>query len=115
MKKSIVIPGALLLVVNILAGLILTKYAWFNVIMSSCVIILTTIFLSVLCLSNVRSAYRISLISLFIFNGFVSFVLSLFSKSAFQDNWCLVVIILLFLIQSIVWIICNAMTNRIKQ
>jgi hypothetical protein len=115
MKKSIAIPGVLLLVINILAGLILSKYSWFNVILSSCVIILFTLLINFLYASNLRTAFRISLISLFLVNGIASFVLSVLSPDSFQDNWYIITILILIALQSIFWVICNTISNKVKE
>lgn len=115
MKKSIVLPGAIILVLNIVLGLILSKYELYNVCVSSVVIALTVVMLNLLYSTNLRSAFRISLISLFIFNGIVSIILSILSPSTFTDNGYLIAIIALFAIEAVVWVICNSISKSVKQ
>ena len=114
MKKAIVLPSAILIIVNVLLGLILSQYSWFNVVMSSVIILLSAVLIHFLYSSNIKSAFKISLTTLFIFNEIVAAILGILSPASFKDNWYLIVVIALFAIELIVWAVCSAVSSKVQ-
>lgn len=111
MKKGLLIFGIILLISNILIGLIVSSYETFNVCLTSVVIIATTLLLGWLSSSNLKDAFKISLTVLFSFLGLVEFVLGLVAPSQFEDNWYLVVIIVLIIIESL-FVISSSLASK---
>ena len=111
MKKGLLIFGIILLISNILIGLIVSSYETFNVCLTSVVIIATTLLLGWLSASNLKDAFKISLTVLFSFLGLVEFVLGLVAPSQFEDNWYLVVIIVLIIIESL-FVISSSIASK---
>lgn len=111
MKKGLLIFGIILLISNILIGLIVSSYETFNVCLTSVVIIATTLLLGWLSSSNLKDAFKISLTVLFSFLGLVEFVLGLVAPSQFEDNWYLVVIIVLIIIESL-FLISSSLASK---
>lgn len=111
MKKGLLIFGIILLISNILIGLIVSSYETFNVCLTSVVIVATTLLLGWLSSSNLKDAFKISLTVLFSFLGLVEFVLGLVAPSQFEDNWYLVVIIVLIIIESL-FVISSSMASK---
>ena len=111
MKKGLLIFGIILLISNILIGLIVSSYETFNVCLTSVVIIATTLLLGWLSSSNLKDAFKISLTVLFSFLGLVEFVLGLIAPSQFENNWYLVVIIVLIIIESL-FLISSKITSK---
>lgn len=107
MKKGLYLFGAILLVANILIGLITTSYETFNWILSSVVIIATIVLLGWLSSSSLRDAFKISLSFLFSFLGLVEYILAIVAPSQFADNWYLIVIVGLIIIESLFVIASN--------
>lgn len=100
-----------MLISNILIGLIVSSYETFNVCLTSVVIVATTLLLGWLSSSNLKDAFKISLTVLFSFLGFVEFVLGLVAPSQFEDNWYLVIIIVLIIIESL-FVISSSLASK---
>lgn len=111
MKKGLLIFGIILLISNILIGLIVSSYETFNVCLTSVVIIATTLLLGWLSSSNLKDAFKISLTVLFSFLGLVEFVLGHIAPSQFENNWYLVVIIVLIIIESL-FVISSSLASK---
>ncbi len=111
MKKGLLIFGIILLISNILIGLIVSSYETFNVCLTSVVIIATTFLLEWLSSSNLKDAFKISLTVLFSFLGLVEFVLGLIAPAQFKNNWYLVVIIVLIIIESL-FVISSSLASK---
>lgn len=107
MKKGLYVFGAILLIANVLIGLIATSYETFNWILSSVVIIATIVLLGWLSASSLKDAFKISLSFLFSFLGLVEYILAIVAPSQFADNWYLIVIIGLIVIESLFVIASN--------
>lgn len=107
MKKGLYVFGTILLIANILIGLIATSYETFNWILSSVVIIATIVLLGWLSSSSLKDAFKISLSFLFSFLGLVEYILAIVAPSQFADNWYLIVIIGLIVIESLFVIASN--------
>lgn len=102
MKKTILFATLAVLVVNILAGLLLSGYHTFNVLATSLVIVLTTTLMYITECITMKDAFRVSLPFVFAFLGLVMFLLMLFSKSQLQDNWRVIVSLIIILVEVIV-------------
>ncbi|MCR4827742.1 MAG: hypothetical protein K5882_12460 [Bacteroidales bacterium] len=107
MKKGLYVFGAILFVANVLIGLIATSYETFNWVLSSVVIIATIVLLGWLSSSSLKDAFKISLSFLFSFLGLVEYILAIVAPSQFADNWYLIVIIGLIVIESLFVIASN--------
>ena len=106
MKKAILITSAILLTLNIIFGLILSSYDWFNVAVSSGIIILTVF----LCLLADRATIK-DLVLFFII-GLIQYILAVFMPSAFTDNWIFIAIIVLFGIEAILLTCANIVSKK---
>ena len=114
MKQIIIVIGIILLVANLLFGLILSSYEVFNLFVSSLVIVATTALLFCLNVIILKDGFKISLHVLFSILGAIEFVLSLFSSKTFENNWFLLVIVLSLAVQSIILLITNKVSIKIK-
>ena len=101
MKKTILFATLAILVVNILAGLLLSSYHTFNMLATSVVIVLTTTLMYITESITMKDAFRVSLPFTFAFLGLVMFLLMFFSKHQLQDNWCVIVSLVLLLIEAL--------------
>lgn len=111
MKRLTLILGSIFLVANFLFGLILTAYAQFNMWLNCGVVLTNTILLYALQFIKLRDAYYISLSLLVIFFGLVEFVLGLFAPNDFENNWYLIVLIILIVIEAIQLILAHYVSN----
>jgi len=115
MKNITLIVGVILLVANILFGLILMVYPTLNCALNCVVIAATTALLYAMRCIHLRDAFYVSLSMIFTFFGFVEFMLGLFAPEKFQDNWYLIVVILLLVFEGIVLTITNIISSRIAE
>lgn len=115
MKRLILITGSIFLAANVLFGLILTAYPTFNCCLNSVVIAATTALLYAIQCIRLRDGFFIPLSMLFAFFGFVEFILGLLAPDKFQDNWYLIVVILLLVFEGVVLTLTNIVSNRIPE
>lgn len=114
MNKLVIIISACLLVVNVLAGLIISAYEPFNVCFSSSAIVVTAILLCLLNTVQLKDAFRVSLAFLFSFCGLVEFILGCSCYPSFIDNGCLIAALLIVVGEVAVLLICRLTSKSIK-
>ena len=114
MKKLTIIIAAILLSVNLLAGLLLSFYEPFNLCFTSIVIIATTVLICLLDTIQMKTAFAISLSGLFHFGGFVGFILGCVSPSQIQDTGYVIAAVLGFAIEVGILLICNYTSKKIE-
>lgn len=114
MKKLTVIIAAILLAVNLLAGLLLSAYEPFNICFTSIVIIATTILICLLDTIRLKTAFAISLSGLFLVGGLAGFILGCVSPSQIEDNGCIIAAVLGFAVEIAILLICNFTSQKIK-
>lgn len=115
MNKAIITISSVLVAVNLLCGLIVTAFGWFNIIISTLIIVLTTILLlAVFNLMNLKDGYKVSLSFIIPILGVIEYVLSVFMPNRMSDNWCLILIILLFLAEVVIVSVAQTVSNKIR-
>ena len=114
MKKLIIIIAAILLAVNLLAGLLLSAYEPFNICFTSIVIIATTILICLLDTIRLKTAFAISLSGLFLVGGLAGFILGCVSPSQIEDNGCIIAAALGLAVEIAILLICNFTSKRIE-
>lgn len=114
MKKLIIIIAAILLAVNLLAGLLLSAYEPFNICFTSIVIIVTTVLICLLDTIRLKTAFAISLSGLFLVGGLAGFILGCVSPSQIQDNGCIIAAALGLAAEIAILLICNFTSKRIE-
>ena len=115
MKKMILIIGSLALVLNVLLGLLLSRYDYFNMGVNCGVIALNTALLLSLYWLNMRDAYRISFSFLFSFFALIEIILGCLMPQKLQDNGYLIATIVLLFIEISLIVLTNIMSNKIKK
>ncbi|MCQ2211633.1 MAG: hypothetical protein MJZ34_15230 [Paludibacteraceae bacterium] len=115
MKSLYVIVGLFALIANVLIGLIVSSYPSFNVGLNSAVIVLTTLLLFVLSSIKLKDAFKISLTLLTCILGCVEFFLGLFANDKFENNWYLVVLVILLLVQGALFMTSYVVSNYSKE
>lgn len=114
MKKTILFTAIALLIVNIMAGLLLSSYHTFNMLASSVVVMFTAALMYITESITMKYAFRVSLPFIFATLGIVMFLLMLFSKHQIQDNWCVIVSLVLLLIEAMILYVTHRVSNGIK-
>ena len=114
MNRIVIIISVCLLVVNVLAGLIISVYEPFNVCFSSSAIVVTAVLLCLLNTVRLKDAFRISLAFLFSFCGLVEIILGCSCYPSFTDNGCLIAALLMVVGEIAVLLICSLTSKSIK-
>lgn len=112
MKRTIIIITAILFAVNLLFGLLLSAYKPFNVGFTSLIIIATGTLIYLLQTIKLKDAFAISLAFVYAFLGIVEYILGVTAPAHFQDNGCVIVAIVLFVIEMIITIVCSVTSKR---
>lgn len=113
MKRIVLFTCTTLLITNFLFGLLLSSYEWFNVLLSSGIIILFGIFMLLIGIMQLKDGFRSSLYVLYPILGFIELILSLFSPNKIMDNWVIIVLTLIVVFQLILLFITKVISNRI--
>lgn len=112
MKKVIFFAFIVFFIVNILAGLLLTCYHTFNVVTTSFSLLTTAALLYAVTKVPLKAAFRVSLTFTFAIVGVVSYLLMLFSRHQIQDNWCLIVALVLLALDATILYITHCVSKR---
>ncbi len=78
---------------------------------STLILIITFILVLVSQSSNMRDGFRVSLIFLLLFIGFVQYVLALIMPDYIKDNWVLITMLILFAL-SIISLVIGKITSK---
>lgn len=111
MKRALAIGGSLL-ILNVLIGLLLSKYATFNMCLNSAIILITTVLIVLLDKVHLSTAFKISLGYLFGFIGAIEYVVGFFSKATLTDNWIVITYLTLLVIEVLILIVTNAVSTK---
>ena len=114
MKNLTLTIGGIALALNLLFGVLLSGYAWFNVGFTSIVIILTTLLIYLLKVLPMKDGYVIGLSFFFLLFGVVEFILGLISRPTVSDNGIVVTTVILLAIQVSILLIFSSISKRIK-
>ena len=114
MKKTTIIIFAMVLLVNILCGFLISSYEPFNIGFSSLIIVITGGLIYLLQSIKMKDAFVISLTFLFAFLGLVEFILSVISPNNVQDNGYIITTVVLLVAQAIILVICNLTSKKIS-
>lgn len=112
MKKVIFFAFTAFFIVNILAGFLLTCYHTFNVIATSVSLLTTAVLMYAVTKVHLKAAFRVSLTYTFAIVGVVSYLLMLFSHHQIQDNWCLIVALVLLALEATILYITHCASKR---
>lgn len=114
MKKTILFTAIAVLVINILAGLLLSSYHTFNWTATSFVVLLTAALMYITESITMKDAFRLSLPFTFAVLGVVMFLLMLFSKHQLQDNWCVIVSLVILMMEAVILYIIHRVSKQIQ-
>lgn len=112
MKRFIILITIILLVVNGLLGYIITAYPPTNVFLNSVVILLSGIVFGVLSYISLKDAFKYSLTYLFALIGFVEYILGIFAPPELNNNWFVVLIIVILTLEIILISLTNIVTQK---
>ena len=90
---------------NLVIGLIFSSYKPFNIGLNSGVIIVNTLMLYFLGVSQIKDGFKISLSFLFLIAAVIELIIALFVPNEWENNVTLTMLILLFAGQVILYVI----------
>lgn len=93
MKNLLLIAGFILIVLNTLIGLMISKYTPFNYLMVDFSLLISTVLIYLFSNSNISDGYKIGLTVLFAITGLTKVICSIAAPQHFQDNFLIVVVL----------------------
>lgn len=95
MRKITLLIGSLLFLLNIVLCVLISSYSFFHATYTGVIIAITTSLISLLQKLKISDAFKVSLSLLFIVLGFFEFIVSFFSAETIQDNWTIILSVVL--------------------
>lgn len=115
MKQSIILIGSILVVANLLLGLIISAYGCANLIATTIIIVLTTIFLLfVNGRMRLKGGYKVSLNIVIPMIGTIQCLIGILMPSRFSDNWGLITLLALIALEAILLVTANSISTKIR-
>lgn len=116
MKRLSPILFIIFLVINVIAGLILSCYPLFNVVLNSVVICVAALLSQCVNKKSLAPAFSTSLAFVISTITFIEFLIGLFAPSQFQDNWGIIAILCLFAFEGfLIYAVIKRSEKTIKQ
>lgn len=114
MNKVVVLTGSILIGLNIIIGLLLSSYQNFNLMLTTLVLLyaMGAIILCNKVISN--KVFVISLTCLFSAIGVIKFIAGLLSPDKIMDNWGVVTIIVLSVLETIIFVAVKYISTTIQ-
>lgn len=114
MKKIIFFSTTILIVANLLVGFIASGYQTFNVIASSLVILITGCLNYAAATITLKDAFRVAHYFLFSLLGIVMFLLMVFSPHQLENNWRVIVSLIIIVLEIIALYITYRVSKHIN-
>ena len=115
MKKSILITAFMLILLNVLLGLAITSYGKVPMTLNCIVIVANALLLSGVSSMQLHDGFRYSLYCLFSIATVVEFIICLFSPDRFNDNWALITIIVMLVIEVVLLLAASGISKNISK
>lgn len=95
-----------------LVHIIVPAYELFNCILASIVVIVSMILMGFLSKVSLKDGFRYSLYTIFVGASIIELAIAILSPQEFENNWAILVISLLFIIEIILLVSTNHMSNK---
>jgi hypothetical protein len=112
MKNSILFIGFLIIVLNTVAGLIISGYKPFNMVMADISLMLTVAAMYGSSISKMADGFKIGFTLLFSITGLIRLICSLVSSSDLKDNGIFIAFLVLLAIEAVCIFIGIALKNK---
>jgi hypothetical protein len=99
MKNIFAYIGLILILLNSLIGLIISSYSTFNWLTNDIILLINTILLSLIANSKQKDGFKISFSFILPIIGLIQLILGMKMVNHLEDNYKLIFIICLFIIQ----------------
>jgi len=114
MKKVIILSGVIWLVANLLLGLLLSCYEWTNVVFSSIIVVFTGACIYIVDCLKLKEGFKVSLTILFALLGLLQYIIACLMPQQMQDNWGLIVIVVILAFEAVILVSSKFISNKIK-
>jgi FtsH-binding integral membrane protein len=101
MKYLLLIAGCILIVLNTLIGLLLSKYNAFNYLMVDLSLFISTVLIYSFSNSKISIGYKIGLTVLFAITGLIKVICSMLAPQYFQDNILIVLVLMIIIFEAL--------------
>lgn len=93
--KKVIVAAVAPLIVNIVAGFLLSAYPLANMLMTSLAILVNALLVGVLFQMGAESTHRLSLGMIFLVVGIMEFFSGFFAPARLMDNWWVILFVAL--------------------
>ena len=104
MKNIFLFGGIIAILMNSLAGLVLTSFPTYNWILADVNILFSTLLIFVLYTRFLNYAFKVAFTFLFLISGLIRYILSLFAYSELENNWIILLMAGLLFIEVFIFI-----------
>jgi hypothetical protein len=112
MKNSFLLLGGLLVLINSAIGLIFSSYNPFNMVMADVSLILSTALIHGAYISKMADGFKIGFTVVFAITGVIRFICSVVSPEQFTNNIPLLVFIVFFSVECLMFFVGNNLKNK---
>jgi len=112
MKKTVLIIGGIIILLNTIIGGISSAYQVFNVQLVDVSIIFTVLLLYNIVASKIADGFRIGLTVLFSITGFIRVLLALSSHEDIKDNWSILLLLVILAFELICFVVSKFLDNK---
>lgn len=112
MKNSFLFLGALLILINSTIGLVFDSYSTYNMAMADLSIMLSIGLIYAAYKNMMADGFKIGVTVLFAISGLVRFVCSVVSPEQFKNNVALLVFVIIFSMECLVFFVGNNLKNK---
>ena len=112
MKKTFLIIGIVLIMLNTIIGALTSSYKEFNVYLVDGSLLVTFLLLYILTESKIADGFRIGLTVLFLITGLIRILLALSSEKDIVDNWSILLLLIILAFELICFVISKFLDNK---
>ena len=112
MKKSILLTGVIIVLINTATGLIFQDYAPHKMLFADFSIVLTTALLYLVYQMKTADGFKIGYTLFFALTGLIRFTCAISSSSEFKNNYAVLIFIIFLCIEGILIFVSHAMRNK---
>lgn len=112
MKKTVLLIGGIIILLNTIIGGISSSYQEFNVQLVDVSVLLTVVLMYNVVESQIADGFRIGLTVLFSITGLIRVLLSLSSNQDVKDNWSILLLLVILAFELICFVVSKFLDNK---
>lgn len=112
MKKTILIIGIVLIILNTLIGFMSSSYKENNIVLVDLSLLLSTGLIYGLFESKLADGFKIGLTVLFLITGFIRMLVALFSNENVTDNFSIIILLVILTFEIICFVVSKFLNNK---